>query len=112
MSKKYIVMNKVDSDGDFYYENQVVKQAICNNEAEIEAFITSIMKSISETIRTSREGLKKDVLQYVNKWLKQKRFECPYKDFGNQSISFDVLYVEEVVENGVTIFKETKGDLC
>lgn len=94
--KKFLILNEINSDGDFRYSLQKIKLIITENEGQAFLKVCQIMASLRDTIEGPNHVIAK-VKRVVRKWLKENTLEswkAPYICLGNQLIYLKVSEID------------------
>jgi len=88
---KFLIENKIDTDGDFSYPFQNFKVAITDTEKRAFEQVKIIMNSLLEAKSSKSEWTKTNVKKAAYDWLAKnksykKDFDLPDYDLGNSSV--------------------------
>lgn len=92
--KQFLVINKINTDGDFSYPKEDSHSKICDTKEDAFLYIKEIMESLN-SIDTNRDYLREDMKAISEKWLNYYnngiKLVPSFTELGNQSIEFEVI---------------------
>lgn len=105
--KKFLILNKIDADGDFRFSLQKTKLILTENQGQAFLKVCQIMVSLRDTTE-GLEHVVSLVKKFAKKWLKsntESSWKSPYICLGNQIIHILVSEVDlEKDEDILTVY--------